>query len=126
EQRMCGRCRGIADAGAQFCKFCGASLVDGTSVPPQANGRPAPIPSPVAAPIPSPSPIGGPIAKYGPPPAVAPAASHAPAPVVAAPAAKRGRITVIAKSGADGQSYPIGDQFDVGRLEGSVVVGEDP
>jgi pSer/pThr/pTyr-binding forkhead associated (FHA) protein len=38
----------------------------------------------------------------------------------------RGRLVVIAKSGADGPSYPIGDTLDVGRLEGHIVVGEDP
>src|SRR5687767_3153819 len=26
--RTCGRCRGVVDSGAQFCKFCGASLAD--------------------------------------------------------------------------------------------------
>jgi pSer/pThr/pTyr-binding forkhead associated (FHA) protein len=32
---------------------------------------------------------------------------------------------VIAKSGADGPSYPFGDVIDVGRTEGHVVVAED-
>jgi pSer/pThr/pTyr-binding forkhead associated (FHA) protein len=38
----------------------------------------------------------------------------------------RGRLVVIAKSGADGPSYPIGDTLDVGRSEGHIIVGEDP
>jgi pSer/pThr/pTyr-binding forkhead associated (FHA) protein len=38
----------------------------------------------------------------------------------------RGRLVVIAKSGADGPSYPIGDSLDVGRIEGQIIVGEDP
>lgn len=38
----------------------------------------------------------------------------------------RGRLVVIAKSGADGPSYPIGDTMDVGRQEGQVIVAEDP
>jgi len=38
----------------------------------------------------------------------------------------RGRLVVIAKSGADGPSYPIGDTLDVGRTEGQIIVGEDP
>ena len=131
EARTCQRCRGTVDGGAQFCKFCGAPLGgDASGVAPQAfghaNGRAAPAPVPIAAsvaPVPSPSPIGGPapVAKYGPPPGPA-----APAPIAAASGVKRGRLTVIAKSGADGQSYPIGDQLDVGRLEGSIIVGEDP
>jgi pSer/pThr/pTyr-binding forkhead associated (FHA) protein len=33
---------------------------------------------------------------------------------------------VIAKSGADGPSYPFGDVLDVGRVEGNVIVSEDP
>lgn len=33
---------------------------------------------------------------------------------------------LIAKSGADGPTYPFGDQLDIGRLEGNVVVAEDP
>lgn len=43
-----------------------------------------------------------------------------------APVPQRGRLVVIAKSGADGPSYPFGDQLDVGRLEGNVIVAEDP
>jgi pSer/pThr/pTyr-binding forkhead associated (FHA) protein len=33
---------------------------------------------------------------------------------------------VIAKSGADGPSYPFGDLVDIGRTEGNVIVAEDP
>jgi pSer/pThr/pTyr-binding forkhead associated (FHA) protein len=38
----------------------------------------------------------------------------------------RGKLVVIAKSGADGPTYPIGETLDVGRAEGQLVVGEDP
>lgn len=57
-----------------------------------------------------------------PPPAPAAAA------VVAKPSAlpTRGKLVVIAKSGADGPSYPFSDSLDVGRVEGHVIVGEDP
>jgi pSer/pThr/pTyr-binding forkhead associated (FHA) protein len=41
-------------------------------------------------------------------------------------AAVRGKLVVIAKSGADGPSYPIGDTLDVGRAEGNIIVAEDP
>lgn len=177
--RTCTRCRGAADASAQFCKFCGASLAD--AVPVGANGvnnpenrkldvgagaggapirgPTAPIPQaglqPRLAPEPSRAPI-APQASYGPPPAAAAAAlaaiprsPSAPPPAVAAPAAapavqpapsrapappapaaggapQRGRLVVIAKSGADGPSYPFGDLLDIGRAEGNVIVGEDP
>ncbi len=157
--RTCTRCRGTVDPGAQFCKFCGASLAD-SGAQPRASGNgaaPQPVakavapPTPLAAfapagvaPLPSPSPIGGDGASpsaYGPPPpmpvaspappavARAPAAPPAPAaPAVAKPATSpsRGRLVVIAKSGADGPSYPFGDMLDVGRSEGHVIVSEDP
>lgn len=154
--RTCARCRGIADAGAQFCKFCGASLaesggfraaVNGSASPQPALAATAPPPSPVAAASPVATEARSPSA-YGPPPnpPVAPSAAppHAPprpmpvpvaAPVAApppAPVAKpaavpsRGRLVVIAKSGADGPSYPFGDMLDVGRIEGHVVVPDDP
>ena len=65
-----------------------------------------------------------------PPPAVIQAQAPAPSPANPAKASaaglNRGRLVVIAKSGADGPSYPFGDLFDVGRTEGNVVVPEDP
>jgi pSer/pThr/pTyr-binding forkhead associated (FHA) protein len=164
--RTCGRCKGTAEASAQFCKFCGNSLVPDA---PAANGAArasangsaasvAPVVSAVPvrpAPVASASPIGpaagAPAAApalaptdrasgYGPPPQAIPLGpaqaiplGPAPAPVQApAPAARpltspqRGRLVVIAKSGADGPSYPFGDILDIGRTEGNVIVGEDP
>lgn len=53
----------------------------------------------------------------------APSPSRAP---IASPSTQRGRLVVIAKSGADGPSYPFGDLLDIGRVEGNVIVGEDP
>jgi len=207
--RMCGRCRGVVDPAAQFCKFCGANLAEGAPAAPAAlaaeapeplaaherlslprtNGAPplrAPTvpmnaspafdtPLPVAAPPPAaaaavpahapppvaaataaPSAYSPPPPAYGaPPPAAEAAHVPPPAPIAAvrasstppplpsqlaaaapaaaaerqpnaARAATRGRLVVIAKSGADGPSYPFGDALDVGRVEGQIVVGEDP
>ena len=111
---------------------------------------PAPVPVQAAPPQPQPaSPYGPPpqaAAPYGPPPqasgaaalaaAIQPqaqaraSASPAPAPAavsrVPAVTPQRGRLVVIAKSGADGPSYPFGDLLDIGRTEGNVIVGEDP
>ncbi len=56
-------------------------------------------------------------------PSVPPAAAPVRAPSATT---QRGRLVVIAKSGADGPSYPFGDLLDIGRVEGNVVVGEDP
>ncbi len=181
--RVCTRCRGLVDAAAQFCKFCGAPLADAAA--------PGHAPAPAGFPAPAPVPTGPPLAPvmppFNPPPPMAPvpvsahdrldlprsngfpppAPRHAPptdapappaaaqAPVVPPPAAPpptpvavqpapppaaappqaaapqprpviRGRLVVIAKSGADGPSYPIGDTLDVGRIEGQIIVGEDP
>ncbi len=177
--RMCGRCRGVVDGAAQFCKFCGASLGDGAPASPafqppepalpelaaherlslpRTNGQPAPAPAhraptvpmnaapavdtplPVAAPAAAPAPVAeAPAPPSAPPPpaqlpaadVVAPGPTPAPTPVAErspAPtrAATRGRLVVIAKSGADGPSYPFGDTMDVGRSEGQIIVGEDP
>lgn len=41
--RVCARCKGNCDSAAQFCKFCGASLVDGApSASPNGERAPAP------------------------------------------------------------------------------------
>lgn len=108
------------------------------SIPPPLPPQPPPtIENRANGPAPAaPSPLRGP--SYAPPPAQpppavgpapnpsasppAPAKDAAPAP----PKVTRGRLVVIAKSGADGPSYPIGDTMDVGRQEGQVIVGEDP
>ena len=222
--RICARCRGVVESGAQFCKFCGAALAESASAPQGAS--PAPAPTPAAAPTPAPAlapaPVPVPAALVAPPPVPAPAATPAPVqiaprtngaqagsarppaqprpatipmqpaqggsaldpptpfvafpphgagagtpgsqgamllaatpppllqaqaqapaygpppapaqapapqPPTPAPIARgviRGRLVVIAKSGADGPSYPIGDALDVGRSEGQIIVGEDP
>ncbi len=177
--RVCTRCRGLVDAAAQFCKFCGAPLPEAAA---PANGL-APVGLPAAPPVPTGTPHAAPMAPYNPPPPLAPvpvsaherldlprsngfpspkdrpspptdapapfaapqaqapapppavpppapvAVQAAPPPPAAAPQPRpvvRGRLVVIAKSGADGPSYPIGDTLDVGRTEGQIIVGEDP
>ncbi len=60
------------------------------------------------------------------PPYAATSAPHARAPVAPIAPATRGHLVVIAKSGADGPRYPFGDLVDIGRLEGQIVVAEDP
>ncbi|MBX3198063.1 MAG: FHA domain-containing protein [Labilithrix sp.] len=184
--RTCARCKGTADASAQFCKFCGNALAEPAAASPPvvaperldfprangsadpaaaapANAQPANVrgpTSPIAqvapqvlaamrpvqvqpAPAPSASPIGpaapAPVpveraSAYGAAPQASGAAALAAiqpqrdAARLASPATApaRGRLVVIAKSGADGPSYPFGDLVDIGRAEGSVVVAEDP
>jgi pSer/pThr/pTyr-binding forkhead associated (FHA) protein len=38
----------------------------------------------------------------------------------------RGRLVVIAKDGGEGASYPFADRLDIGRIEGDVIVPDDP
>jgi pSer/pThr/pTyr-binding forkhead associated (FHA) protein len=164
--KSCPRCRGIVDAGAQFCKFCGASLGDPESgraspnrpmpaasqapmlpherlemprpsnggPPPPAAARPATSPMPVAsgspiAPVASSSPIAAPqpVVRE---PSLSPPTPYQPMPIPSAAVPSKGtthgKLVVIAKSGADGPSYPIGDTLDIGRVEGHIIVGEDP
>lgn len=140
EPRSCPRCRGAIDPGAQFCKFCGASLAEvppapapvqviapappPTAEPRPSNGAPPPVPArPPTSPMPQSQAARPPAAASAPPPA---APSPGPPAIAARPAASHGRLVVIAKSGADGPSYPIGDTLDIGRAEGHIIVGEDP
>ncbi|HEY8042209.1 MAG TPA: FHA domain-containing protein, partial [Polyangiaceae bacterium] len=126
-QRLCPRCRGASDHGAQFCRFCGGSLADAPAVALQ------PSPNPIAAAPPPP-----PIAVTPAPPPVPAHAPAAPAPQVPAPAVpagaavaavaasvSRGRLVLIARDGGEGPSYPLGDSTDIGRTEGNIVIAED-
>lgn len=143
-QRLCPRCRGASDQGAQFCRFCGASLAEAQAVPIQASPNPiAPAPAPAAPPPPvpaaalAPAPVPPPAhaPALAPAHAPAPAPAHAPAPALApapahpahAPAtsASRGRLVLIMRDGGEGPSYPLGDTTDIGRTEGHVVIAED-
>ncbi|MCA9588317.1 MAG: FHA domain-containing protein, partial [Myxococcales bacterium] len=71
-----------------------------------------------------------PVAPVAHAPAPAPARPSAPPPRRSEPAVTpskaRGRVVVIAKSGADGPSYPLTDTLDIGRQEGHLIVAEDP
>jgi pSer/pThr/pTyr-binding forkhead associated (FHA) protein len=80
--RVCARCHGTNDAGASFCKFCGAPLGD-VAPPPNLAAREAAPASVRPAPIASPNPIGAASALTPAPPQVmaAPAPTPAPSPV---------------------------------------------
>jgi len=146
--RACPRCRGVSDAGAQFCRFCGGSLGP-------AGGLSQPTPPPSVTPRPvSPTLTDPPVAAFWsapggatkptPPPAASPPAARAvvpgaavaparvapppppsvrPAPVVQP--STYGRIVVITKEGAEGASFPLREQLDIGRTEGDVIMAED-
>ncbi len=104
--RVCTRCRGTSDDSAQFCRFCGAAL-EGARGPASADPHAAAFWRP-AAPV---------VFAKGPEARVTAAPPRAPL--------AYGRVVVITKDGAEGASYPLVDQLDIGRSEGDVVIRED-
>jgi len=121
DQRICDRCHGASDAGAPYCKFCGAPL---------ANGRAAAAVAHPAAPLPQPAPTPAIVLRDVPPgatPMIPPApdnSQYRPAPGGTTDATY-GRIVVITKDGGEGPSYPLVAQLDIGRSEGQVIIPED-
>lgn len=118
---ICWRCYGVGDPGADFCKFCGARYADAPSVStPGISPAPAPVFRAAAPPEP---------AIEAPPPARSAPASAAPGPSLDASADPEARAVLVSilKDGSDGRRYPIhGEQTDIGRTEGQVILGEDP
>lgn len=134
---VCSRCRGSNAAHMSFCQFCGARLAGASPAPPAPVSAPrsstspeAPLARPPATeqsgsasgPVPVPS---GP-----PPPADGPLS---PRPVTtgrfapAEPAGGHPRLVVIAQDGTPGRDYAlVGDQTDIGREEGTVLLPNDP
>ena len=146
---VCSRCRGVADPGADFCKFCGARLT------PSHAGAPGPLDVQPAAsrPNPDPPPPAASSAFSSSPPAIPASAPSAPASNGAgsdlatpgpAPSPKpplgmtrplhgigdvqmRGRLVRIAKDGSEGVAHPlVDDQTDIGRAEGNLLLPDDP
>ena len=147
---LCWRCRGVGDPGSEFCKFCGARYAD---VPAPHAAPPAPQPlqpvppmnqpslgvfggaaSPTGASIPVPLTTGPAVAAFAHAPMPAPVhAQPSPAPLAATqvgqPVSQQApaRLVSIMKDGSDGASYPLlGEQIDIGRTEGDIVLGDDP
>lgn len=121
---VCSRCRGIADPGADFCKFCGARLAVADPMPAGPSYAPlqAPMPRPIeTAPAPAPQPMPTPGLEAQPPHgATRPLHSLSESP-------SRGRLVRIAKDGSEGGQHPlVGDQTDVGRTEGNIILPDDP
>ena len=97
---VCWRCRGVGDGGSQFCKFCGARYAD---APSQSRGNDA-----FRATAQGPHEPQGPTAQP-------------------APASDASRLVSIRKDGTDGQAFWLsGEQTDLGRTEGDVVLADDP
>lgn len=121
---VCWRCRSAGDTGAEFCKFCGARYADDPSKAmaksPAYAGPPELIVRPSAA-VPF---VSNPVATISSEPSTGPAPNGRPL-VVETQA--RAFLVAILKDGSDGRVYPLRDeQTDVGRTEGSLILGEDP
>lgn len=111
---VCWRCYGVGDAGAEFCKFCGARYADAPAAP-ATSGSGAPVSAP-ATPSPRDEEIHRPPSEL--PPAV---------PGSSSPGTGRGALVSILKDGTDGRRFPIeGEHTDLGREEGQIVLGDDP
>jgi len=109
ETQICKRCQGSSDKGAQFCRFCGAPL-----------GEPPVAPQPSKPTLPSAQPAAVRLDAT----LVTPTAPVEPEPQ-AAPTHAAGRIVVIHKDGGEGESFPLGEQLDVGRTEGTARFADD-
>lgn len=129
---VCWRCRAAGEAGAEFCKFCGARHADdpgrlpsvGAAVASYAanGGVPPPSVQPLLASPMAPSPMGAVVRPASP---MAPPASARP--LAEGTLAPRAVLVAILKDGSDGRAYPIQEeQTDIGRTEGHLVLGDDP
>lgn len=110
----CERCQGMCLEGTHFCKYCGASLE-------AAAGRASELPQEPLRTRPS-----RPPAEPAPglAPAVMPATRTASSEGVAEPT---GRLIRVEESGAAGTIYALsGEQMDIGRTEGDILLAGDP
>lgn len=117
ERVVCARCRGSNAPEMSFCQFCGARLSTGQEparpAAPEAHPEPH-QPPPAAVPAPAPSPAA--------PPAGVDTGRYAPPATTAAAA----RLVVIGQDGTPGRDYPVGEQTDIGREEGAILLPNDP
>ena len=136
ETRTCKRCQGTSDKNAQFCRFCGASLNEASTDPPQAgrrSGDPSMLPIPLSVPKPA-------TPAAAPPPAAAATAPTEPQQrldatlITSGPSEKppapdtgkpQGRLVIVHKDGGEGESFPLRDQMDVGREAGECIFADD-
>lgn len=127
---VCWRCYGVGDAGADFCKFCGARYADAPSAKPAAAAQPAAQPAApaTAGGVLSASALGAAPISEPAPSFQRPPASERPRPAAtSAGAAPLGNLVSILKDGTDGRRYPVYDeQTDIGREEGQIVLTDDP
>ena len=109
----CSRCRGANAPHMGFCQFCGAKLGEGAPAAHAAQVMPGP-----AAAL-GPAPPG--------PPGAFPFAVGTSFQFAGQRPEDRAKLVVIGQDGKPGREYEIeGDQTDVGREEGSILLVNDP
>ena len=127
ETRTCKRCQGTSDKNAQFCRFCGASLNEASTDPPQAgrrSGDPSMLPIPLSVQKP---PAAAPTTEPSQPRLDATLITSGPSekPPAADTGQPQGRLVIVHKDGGEGESFPLRDQMDVGREAGECVFADD-
>ena len=115
----CSRCRGANAPHMAFCQYCGAKLGEGAPAPGAAQLMPGPAVVAAAGPA---SP-GAAAAQPGFPFAVGTSFQFS----AGLRPEERAKLVVIGQDGKPGREYEIeGDQTDVGREEGSILLVNDP
>lgn len=147
--RICPRCAKASAASFRFCVACGHDFTAASAAPAPAPAREpsAPPPSPASRYSSAPAtpatrvclrchhPLdadsafckscGNPVAQGAAPVPARWGSDAQRSPSGTASVAQRGRLIIVAKNGEDGPAYPIGDQLDIGRAEGNVMIADD-
>jgi len=113
----CSRCRGANAPHMAFCQYCGAKLGEGAAVPGAAQIMPGPA---IAAALgPAQAAAAQPVSPFAVGTSFQFGAGQRPE--------DRAKLVVIGQDGKPGREYEIeGDQTDVGREEGSILLVNDP
>jgi pSer/pThr/pTyr-binding forkhead associated (FHA) protein len=124
DQRLCPRCRGACDSGAQFCRFCGLALAAATPPPTVVGGMPYGNASVGAS---GPAFFDG-VAGRSDSALARDAATVRGVTADTRPPSlslARARLVLIARDGTEGPSYPLSASTDLGRTEGQILFADD-
>lgn len=131
---VCDRCQGVSAAGVPFCKFCGASLTATASLPQEPPVKAIGHAGLAGAPDPS-APLDANsqakeasdrAADLAPGPAKASVSTGQYVPFTGVTSLVSGRLVMMGADGQEGPSFALtGDQIDIGRSEGAIVLADD-
>ncbi len=126
-QRACARCKGMSDAESQFCRFCGAPLAETRLAEGGVTKKSAESAAQAAVQRLDRTQLTD-------PPAFDPTTKREDKPILEATSkiapyqdgdGKQVKLQLIAKDGSLGPVHVVGEQLDIGRAEGEVVLPED-